>query len=359
MRRLTEILAAEAASTAGTKVIDLNIIDLISRITVVMKGTNSTGVPTAHPAKMISKIELVDGSDVLFSLSGIECQALNFYETGELPENALMYVNDVQCMATFHIHFGRYLWDKILALDPSRFSNLQLKITHNKASGGGAPDAGELGVYADLMSKEDASPVGFLMAKEIQSYALTSSAHEYISLPTDYPFRKLIIASLAAAKQPWEQYNKIKLSIDNDRIVLINNLSVSALAKFLPGHRRFTEFLVGTGTGSAEGTYCTPAMWAFAASGALVSAQTANGILTQIYGGYFTALMDSAEIFQLLISGKAPHGAIEIPFGDQTDIETWLKTAKIGSLKLDVTAGSSVLTSSTAEIVSQQLRNYK
>jgi len=359
MRRIIEILTAEAVNTAGTKVIDLNVIDLISRITVVMKGTNSTGVPTAHPAKMISKIELVDGSDVLFSLSGVECQALNFYESGELPETALMYVNDVQCMATFHINFGRHLWDKMLALDPSRFSNLQLKITHNKAAGGGAPDAGELGVYADLMSKEDANPVGFLMAKEIQSYALTSSAHEYISLPTDYPFRKLIVASLAAGKQPFEQCNKLKLSIDNDRIVLINNISVSALLKFLPGHKRFTEFLVGTGTGSAEGTYCAAAMWAFVAMGPLASALSAASQLTQVAGGYFTALMDSAETFQLLISGKTPHGAVEIPFGDQADIETWLKVAGIGSLKLDVTAGSSVGSSSTAEIVSQQLRSYK
>jgi len=359
MRRINEILAGEAASTAGTKVIDLNITDLISRITIVFKGTNSTGVPTAHPAKMVSKIELVDGSDVIFSLSGVECQALNFYETGQLPETAQMYVNDVQAMATFHINFGRYLWDKVLALDPARFSNLQLKITHNKASGGGTPDAGELAVFADLMGKDDASPTGFLMAKEIQSYALTSSAHEYINLPTDYPYRKLMIASLAAGYQPFGQYSRIKLSLDNDRVVLINNMKASDLLKFLPGHKRFTEFLVGTGTGSAEGTYVTSGMWAFAGVAPLATALAASTVFTQIYGGYLTVLADSAEMFQAVINGKAPHGAMEIPFGMPDEPDTWLKMINVGNIKLDVTAGSSVGSSSTCEIISQQLRSYK
>lgn len=77
--RLANILAEEAATTAATKTLDINLADPISRIVVQMKGLNSSGVPTAHPAKMISKIELVDGSDVLFSLSGVEAQALNFH----------------------------------------------------------------------------------------------------------------------------------------------------------------------------------------------------------------------------------------------------------------------------------------
>jgi hypothetical protein len=358
MRRVTELLASESIATAATKVIDLNLTDLVSRIVIQVKGTNSTGVPTAHPAKMVSKIELVDGSDVLFSLSGVEAQALNFYDEEELPENANMYVNDVMAIATFHINLGRYLWDKVLALDPRKFSNLQLKITHNKALGGGAPDAGTLSVIAFVMEAADANPTGFLMAKEIQSYALTSSAHEYISLPLDYSYRRLIIASLAAAKQPWEQFNKVKLSIDNDKQVLINNMSTSDLIKVFP-HKRFVEMLVGTGTGSAEGTYCTAAMEAFAAMAPLNSALAASSVLTQAYGGYLTMLADSAELVQLLISGKCPHGSLNIPFGISDDIATYLDVSKVGALKFDITAGSSILASSTCEIVAQQLRTYK
>jgi hypothetical protein len=358
MRRITEILAIEAASTAGTKVIDLNLVDLVSRIVVQFKGTNSTGVPVAHPAKMVSKIELVDGSDVLFSLSGIEAQAMNFYDEDELPTTALIYVNDVESIATYHINLGRYLWDPNLALDPSRFSNLQLKITHNKALGGGTPDAGQLGVYAYIMEKTDATPTGFLMSKEIQSYSLTSSAHEYISLPTDYAYRKLIIQSLAAGKNPNAQYNKVKLSIDNDAKVLINNIATSDLLKIIP-HKRFTEYLVGTGIGSAEGTYCTAAMSAFAGMAPLASALAASSVFTQAYGGYLTVLADTTKMFQSVIVGQCPHGAMQIPMGNQLDMTTFLSMSKVGSLKLDITAGSSVGSSSTCEIVAQQVRVYK
>jgi len=359
MRRLNEVLAAEAASTAGTKVIDLNITDLISRIVVQFKGTNSTGVPTAHPATMVSKIELVDGSDVLFSLSGKECQAINFYETGELPGGANIYIDNQQCLATFQLNFGRYLWDKMLALDPARFSNLQLKITHNKAAGGGAPDAGELAVFADLMAKEDATPVGFLMSKEIQSYALTSSAHEYISLPTDYPFRKLLINSLAFGKSPNDQFNRIKLSIDNDRIVLLNNVRTSDIVKFMSKVRRFSELVFGTGTGALETTYFTPTLYSQINISPLYSTLAATVVLGQAFGGGAQVLADSAKNFQLKVSGICPHGSVEIPFGDQQDIDTWLKMTNVGNLKLDLTAGSSVGSSSTCEIISQQLRNYK
>ena len=106
--RIASILASEAANTAGTKVIDLNLRKPISRITIQFKGTNNGSTPTAHPAKMISKLELVDGSEVLASLSGIQCQALNFYETGRIPTTVMEFRNDVMAIASYELNFGRW-----------------------------------------------------------------------------------------------------------------------------------------------------------------------------------------------------------------------------------------------------------
>lgn len=358
MRRITEILAAEAASTAGTKVIDLNLTEHLSRVVVQFKGTNNGATPTAHPAKMISKIELTDGSDVLFSMSGIEAQAANFYDGEDMPINVIDFRNDVMAIATFRLDFGRYLWDKDFAIDPKRFSNLQLKITHNKALGGSAPDAGELAVYGFVMDAGDAAPRGFIMTKEIQSYALTSSAHEYITLPIDYPYRKIIVQSLAASKQPHEQYNKIKLGLDNDRVVLLNNLSTSMLAKALAPKNRIIDAICGTGTGSAVGHYVTPAYETYITVLGFDAAVT-TAYATQSYGGYTTIAYDNAEHFQGHVHGLMPHGALALPFGDPLDASTWLDVTKAATLKLDITAGSSVGSSSTCEIVAQQARMYK
>jgi len=50
-----------------------------------MKGTNNGHTPTAHPVKMVQKIEVVDGSDVLYSMTGVEAAAMNFLETKSFP----------------------------------------------------------------------------------------------------------------------------------------------------------------------------------------------------------------------------------------------------------------------------------
>jgi len=355
--RTTEILASESATTAATKTIDINISEMISRIVIEFKGTNNGATPTAHGAKMVSKIELVDGSDVLYSCSGIESQAVTYYGEGRLPFMINDYRNDVMNIQTFELNFGRWLWDTELALDPTKFKNLQLKITHNKALGGSSPDAGNLRVFADVFDEKKISPRGFLMTKEFYTYTLTSSAHEFIDLPTDYPYRLLIVQSLSAGKQPWEQYNKIKLSIDNDRKVPINNLSTSDLLKLWRPTEPIVEEICGTGTGSAVTHYTT---FTFETYLTILGfdAATTTAYCNQSYGGKADIAFDSAEHFQGHVVGLAPHGALALQLWDKDSISDYFQAQNYGSVRLDLTAGSSVGSSSTCEVVIQQLRTY-
>ncbi|MDP2973475.1 MAG: hypothetical protein Q8N60_00345, partial [Candidatus Diapherotrites archaeon] len=63
MKFLSEALIdAESTTTAATKTIDVDLAQPVSKIIVQFKGTNNGNTPTAHGAKMVSKIELVDGS---------------------------------------------------------------------------------------------------------------------------------------------------------------------------------------------------------------------------------------------------------------------------------------------------------
>ncbi len=83
---------------------------------------------------MITKIELVDGSDQLLSLSLKEAQALEFRRKGKMPyvrpgESA----SGAQEESTL-ILFGRNLWDKEYYMDLTKFRNPQLKITTNIAA---------------------------------------------------------------------------------------------------------------------------------------------------------------------------------------------------------------------------------
>jgi hypothetical protein len=355
--RIAELLSAESIATAGTKTIDINIGEPISRITVQVRLTNATSTPVGAISAAITKIEVTDGSDILFSLSGSKARALNFYDTGALPFSLSAFEAATIATAEMNIDFGRYLWDKLLALDPKKFDNLQIKITHNKALGASTPTAGTLAVIAHVFDDEQISPVGFLMAKEVYSYALAASGQESIHLPTDYDYRKILFGSLSAGNSPTSQLANVKLSVDNDKRVIINNMACSDIVKMLAGPLA-VERLIGLGSGSAVTFYIAPTYETYISFASMGSALAASTNITQSNGGTVAILSDASEAFQALVYGHAPHGMIALPQGDQNDLDGWLNVSKAGSILLALTAGSSVGSASTAEVVLQQKRIY-
>lgn len=355
--RKAVLVDGETASTAGIKTVDLKGLDPMSRIYIQLKGTNNGSTPTAHPAKAVTKIELVDGSDVLYSVSGIQQQALNFYQQGQKAVDIISYVNDNINVAMMNLNFGRWLWDEDLAFDPSKFKNPQLKITHNKALGGSAPDAATLSVVADMFDDRKINPLAYLMAKEYYSYSLTSSAKETIDLPTDYPMRMLMIQSLAADKQPHEQFNKIKLSENNGKKIPIED-SISNLVKYTLGEWGTYEENIYCESSTSEVThYCAPT-YETHIFGSEQNKQASYPIFTQSYGGAFVVDASAAGQLKLRASGYAPHGAIPLLFGDLWDANMWYDVTKLAKLEAVVTAGSSVGSSSTCQIITEQLRRY-
>jgi len=355
--RFTEILASESINTAATKVIDVDLADPISRISIRVKGTNNGSTPTAHPAKMVSSIELKDGSDVLYSMSGIEAQAVNFFDQGKLPFNILEYENNVQCCATYHLDFGRHLWDEQMALDPNRFQNTKLFITHNKASGGSSPDAGTMMVAAHAFDEKKVSPSGFLSNKEHYTYSLTDSAVETIDMPVDHTMRHMSIMSLSAGNSPSSQMSRFTLSEDGDKHVPFNNESVSELLKVAPNNNIMTDGFGTFGTGSAVNYYVTPTYECYGAGIGRSHSQT-TAIVAQGSGGRVAVTNDASEAMGVHYSGYAPHGAVNIPFGKQNDPTDWYDLSRVGKLTAKITAGSSVGSSSTAEVLTQQYRRY-
>lgn len=352
--RLASILAPEAANTAGTKTLDINLADPISRITVQFKGLNNGTTLTAHPAKMVSKIELVDGSDVLFSLSGIECQALNYFDNGRMPVSVINYCNDIYAIATYQLDFGRFLWDAGFAFDPTKFVNPQLKITHNKALGGTAPDAGELSVFAHIFDEKKITPAGFMMNKEQYSYTLATSASEHIDLATDFPYRKLLLQSMSTSLQPWQQFNQVKLDQDNGRRMIINDEKVSNLLKIMASYPQFQEIIEAP---TKNGTQTIPCAAGYERVAALTGmAADADAYLTQTYGGSIKVADSAAAVVDMIVSGFCPHNTFCLPFGLPGDPEDWFKVSNVGSLRLSLKAGGSA--SGTCEVVSQQLRSY-
>lgn len=333
--RQTDILAEEAANTAGTKTININIKEPISRIYIRFKAQMVSYQQIAHPAANVSKIELVDGSDVLYSLSGYECEALNYYDNLVTPDTEVIGAPTNWIHATYLLDFGRFLYDPLLALDPSRFANPQLKITHNLVTADASCTAAKLLVKANIFDEKVPSPVGFLMNKEIHSYTATGGTYKYIDLPTDHPYRKLLVRAYTTNKSFESSVSSLKLSEDNDKRIPIDTDAepyIRYLCGILPPIAEHFQVNIDT---SALHVFVMPTYWP------MVHGMPFESLTWYRSGSYYEA-EDQAFIssvtgnknFAGTVIGYVPHQVLALMFGHQQDMEDWYDVTKVGSLRL-------------------------
>lgn len=352
------LLPEEDMTSAGTKTLSLNVRDIISRLTITWRVTMAGYGMNAFCYEDISKIELVDGSDVLFSMTGGEAQALNIFDRRVPTMNHGQYVNGSSVFSTYGIDFGRFLNDPVLALDPSRFRNLQLKITYSPIIMDTGASHGYLAVYADLFDEKVATPVGFLMSKEHKSYTIGSAnSYEYTDLPTDHPMRKMLVKAYKDATEPWAVISEVRLDEDNEKRIPFT-WATEAYCRMMTGvWAAVEEQFYGRGD-DADGYvyYITPTNYFATIIGSILGG-VVEGFSTGVTpGGKVTLHATTDGNFLGMARGYLPNHCIEFPFGDPKDIEDWYDVTKLGSLRARTQAGSGAAT--TGAIVLQQLRRY-
>jgi len=354
--RKTTIYEQTDASTAKTQPIDLDLSEIISRLQIKFNSTNNGHTPTDHPAKQISKVEIVDGSDVLFSLSAQQIEALMFYEYEKGRNYEMEYRNGVENRMVLDILFGRKLWDPELAFDPRKFKNPQLRVTHNLALGGSAPNAATLEVFADVFDEKPVSPIGFLQMKELKNYATgASQANEYTDLPNDYPIRRILLQAYKADLW-WDNiFSEIELDEENKKRLPWSIDAYDLMQLAVTKYGQYEETLVGTTPGVAadQRWYVTPTEAPFVALTGIGSS-TLMSTDAEATGGYFRIQNTAVQAFRALIRGIIPHGVVPLDCGDLMDLSDWYDVSVKGKIKLRLKAGGST----TVYILLQQLRKY-
>jgi len=356
--RLAKILARKHYDADAVEPIDINIQDPISQIAVVYEVLGVGGVDLlAHRAAHITKIELIDGSDVLYSLSGVEAQAVDFYHNKREPANRLTYLNTDYAYEVYNLNFGRFLYDPLLAWNPKKFTNPQLKITIDLDASEAGTLSGYLTVMAHAFDEKMITPSGFLMHKEIKSWNLADGGHEYTDLPTDFPYRKLFLRAQRYDEKPEVQVDNIKLSEDNDKRIPVDASTSEVMRAIQSQTPPYRENLLYPGYDTARAIYVTPT------SRALYSATAWHALLHEVTSAL--SFGDGGRIYhidersgpnvQCVGEGYLPHGVFEIPFGIQNDIDDWYDVTKVGSLKADIIGGEAT---GTAELMLQQYRTY-
>lgn len=359
--RLSTLLASKSFTANATEVIDITLKEPISEILINHQVLNGAAASmTEHPIACITKVELVDGSDVLFSLSGPQIDAVDWYELKRTRSPWKVALNGNYTDQYICLHFGRFLWDPLMAFVPTKFKNPQLKITLDIDAGGQTPTTNKLEVYAAVFDEKIIEPIGFLMHKEVKDYAMGSATHEYTDLPTDYPYRKLFIRQKTLGTEPNSVLSHIKLSEEFDKKVVFDhdaNILANILCCQAPPYEEHWLYAVQT---AQKYIMCTPTTRC-AGVGAEWTETAAAALSISIYdgdGGRLKVIGSTGCNAQIFVRGWLPHGVWEIPFGEPFDPDDLYDVTKLDNLRLDLLSASGRSSSDSVQIFLQQLRTY-
>jgi len=355
--RLYKFHARTQYAADTTVVIDLKMVDPISVIMLMFEMYKSGVVQVAHPLAAVTKIELVDGSDVLFSLDGFEAEALDWYDNkGKFRSNynyALTGGTVTRCVG---LNFGRWLWDSEWALDPKRFTNPQLRITLDIDAWAVTGTDVYITGFAALFDQKVITPRGFLMSKEVKKWTMASSTHEYTDLPLDYPYRGIYFRPYLLGTEPNQCVSNIKLSEDQDKKIpydLGSDDILRAIVNMYPEIEETWWFSLDT---SNRYLFITPTtrvtavgeVWAAAAVAQDPAFYDGDG------GRLKTIAAASPSNTQIHVRGYVPHCVYEIPCGMKDDPNDWYNVRTLGSLRADITGAASA----TGYLFLQQAREY-
>lgn len=364
--RNVELYYEKSLDDVGTWTEEIKTRDPISAIRLEFKGTNGATYNKDNRLNdVITKIEIVDGSDQLCSLSLKEAQALEFRRTGKMPFMRIgespSGSQDESCL----LLFGRFLWDPEYYLDLTKFKNPQLKITTNIAAVAVASAtaflAASLKVTIDLfVIEEGAAPASaFMMAKNIRGFTSATSGDEPTRLPIDYPYVGLMVRAYTAGNDVDENISKLKINCDTGKFIPIEKKAKDIYKAEEqdrgPTELRYQIFRKHNDTVThdinhdPEISLVTTAISHVASVGWSWSSRFAL-----ILGDAAGAAVAAEELIHLIVKGSCPHSTIHIPFGLRAQPETYFDPTLYGDIDLILTQAAA----SAVSVVLEQLRPY-
>jgi len=356
--REVELLTAESIAVAGVRTVNVDLTEPITRMDFIWRKTNTNRTPIAHPACIVPSIQIVDGADVLASLSGGQTQAYAYYKTGLIPGSKPSYEVGSWSIQCASIYFGRHMWDPVLALDPKRFSNVQIKITHNLALGGATGTVADLSIYAHVFDEKVVQPIGFHMYKDIYSFLPVANAWVYIDLPSDHKIRSIMFGAEQCTDSPEWNLNAIKIDEAEGRRILVQSLMERYLyqnAARDPVYMEHIEYRPAATTAFAF--YAAP-HWERSFVGLSAGAADGVGYVQENGCVYHTTKETAVSVVEGWAQGHCPFGQVYIPFGEQSDADGGWDIAKAGSGRVSLQAAAAPVVAQAVRVYVEQIRKY-
>lgn len=362
LHRYTYLQKDLVLADSGEKTTDITVRDPVTCLWVEIRNTNGASYNHHNPVHTnVSKIELIDGADVLFSLSGEQAWALACANLGFAPNQKFSALGgDVQSMA-IPIMFGRWLGDTEYALNPAAFRNLQLRVKWAFATAAATTwttSSATLTVVADVMEGAPA-PSRMLVAKE--HYTWTSAVGtEYIALPTNAAYRGLMYQSYLASYHPFGIVSALKMSCDAGKYVPVD-LDVEDLLYLQMLKQPKLNYRISDHLKSGDSFYSYLTELESVSLNPEDTHDCVAGYFNYEYGNQAVSVYVAGSVSTSYrnigadVHGFCPFGYIYIPFGDQADPSDWFPAPAFGSIRLEA---KGIVASGACKLALVQDRSY-
>lgn len=354
---------------SGTKTIGIPFKDVVSQLYFLLQATNGATINRSNPPiKNLSKVELVDGSDVLFSLSGPEAQGLNYINHGKVPFRLISECGGDYQRDVFYMDFGRYLGDPLWAFDPNKFTNPQIKFTWNLAAINTVGDegfesgTGRMTILARLFD-EPVAPGGFFMSKEHYSFTSAAKGVEPVDMPRDHIYRTLFTRVYLKDSSAKDILSKYKLTEENDKRIPfeLHEKELRAIMMMPDEPAKYgVEYHAKTLDTLYHDVYAWYAVRMAASVGAGKYRFHNQGLGMSGYTDFHCGEGDQTDIdtrerWIAEVVGRYFHALSYYRFGDPQNPNDWYNPTALGDLKLKLTQAK---VDAAVAVCLQQARKY-
>lgn len=365
LRRQTYIENRRVLADSGEITLDINVTDPITALHIEVRATNGATDNIANTlAQCIDTFQIVDGSDVLVSLSGRELLTYAISKLRTVPYQLISELGGNVQNLYAPILFGRWFGDQQFAFAPSRHKNPQIRFKWNLANvtavgaTGFVSGSGLLTVWADVMEGAP-DPSGILTAKRHYSFTTAASGIEYVSLPIDQTIKAILIRSFKAATGGLSGISNLKLHGDNSKVVFFDQRASDFLRFLTPlSYPLVYKHIFHAANGNTiypilkqdETMNLSPESTDSVA--AYSNYGIGEGAVTLFTAGAADA---NKRNLAAIVSGFLPFNTAYKELGDYDDPTTWLDPSSFKSLMLELTES---VVSADASIVLEQARVY-
>lgn len=335
--------------TSGTKTYNLDFSDPITELVIGIDATNGASGNVDNPIEScISKIELVDGGEVLWDLPGDVALAYASHLKGKLPvSNRTGAINDTPYQV-IPVCFGRFPYDPVFGFNPLAHKNPQLRVTFDEATiraagaTGYVSDSFALTLIVRLMEQMAQPPPAFLSARLIETFTSVASGDYPVIMPTDRVIRALLTRVYEAGVYFGTDISKMKLSIDGGKRVPFEmyswNITDLMAELFAPltvpyytycdGNETYDTWLAHDHNSTVRGHVSSQIV------GASSPAQSQITVYSNSHDGSVLA-----QPVHISVTGWGFHNLMIYPFGDINNPADWLDPRNARKLDYILTQG--------------------